>query len=243
MKSIIDRFSQNKYKILMVALLGMATVFAVVVVEVHQRYSATNDYPSLLRNLFLAWIPLVFAVLAYVTSWSRWLLFLVVPGTAFVWLIFFPNAPYMLTEFQHLRLNQPTAPLWLDIIMLIWCAWIGLLLGIVSLHLMQEVVAKAFHPAIGWLFALAVTVMGSAGIYLGRYLRWNSWDILQDPLPIARDVWGWFRNPTSNLRAYGFTILYTLLFLFVYLAFHFFGKMLQERSPRKATEGEQVTAV
>jgi uncharacterized membrane protein len=94
---------------------------------------------------------------------------------------------------------------------------------------MQEVVAKAFHPALGWLFALAVTVMSSAGIYLGRFLRWNSWDILQDPVPIARDIWGWFRDPTSNLRAYGFTIIYTLLFLFVYVAFHIFGKVMQER--------------
>lgn len=234
MKGILDRFSQNKYKLLMIFLLGLATLIAVALVEVHKHYSRTNDYPSLVRNLFLAWIPLVFAVTAYVTSWSRWLLFLIVPGLAFVWLIFFPNAPYMLTEFQHLRMNAPTAPLWFDIIMLIWCAWIGLLLGIVSLHLMQEIVARAFHPALGWLFALTVTVMSSAGIYLGRFLRWNSWDILQDARPIAEDIWGWFRHPTSNLRAYGFTLLYTLLFLFVYLAFYAFGKVMQERTAKES---------
>jgi len=233
MNTIFRRVSQNKYKLLMILLLAMASVVAVVLQKAHVIYSHENDFPSLVRNLFLAWIPLFFAVPAYVISWSRKLIYLVAPLFMFVWLIFFPNAPYMLTEFQHLRLNAATAPLWFDVLMLIWFAWIGLLLGIFSLYLMQDIVAKAFHPVIGWVFALAVTIMSSVGIYLGRFLRWNSWDILQDPKPIAQDIWGWFRHPGSNLKAYGFTFLFTLLFLFVYLAFYTFGKVVQEKGTGK----------
>ena len=229
MKTLTNRLSQNKYKLLMILLLALASAVAVIMEKAHVAYSHENDFPSLVRNLMLAWIPLVFASMAYGFSWSRKLVFLIVPLFAFVWLIFFPNAPYMLTEFQHLRLNAATAPLWYDVLMLIWFAWIGLLLGIYSLYLMQEIVARIFRPTVGWLFTLAVTVLSSVGIYLGRFLRWNSWDILQDPKPIAKDIWGWFRHPGSNLSAYGFTIVFTFLFLFVYLAFYTFSKVVQER--------------
>ena len=80
----------------------------------------------------------------------------------------------------------------------------------------------------GWVFALAVTVLGSVGISLGRFLRWNSWDVLQEPLPILHDLWDILRYPFSNLRIYGFTLLYTLLFLFVYLALRAFGHLQAE---------------
>lgn len=220
---------RHKHKLVLVALLGAATILAILLLRARIAYAKTNEYPSLVRNLSLAWIPFLIALAAYVISWSRPLLYLVVPFCVFIWLIFFPNAPYMLTEFHHLRANVSSAPLWLDVLLLIWFAWTGLFLGVASLYLIQEIVARSFGEVIAWLFTAIVIALGSVGIYLGRFLRWNSWDILQEPLPIARDVWGWFRHPTSNLRAFGFTILFTVLFLFVYLAFHVFGYILAER--------------
>ena len=74
-----------------------------------------------------------------------------------------------------------------------------------------------------------VLALVSAGVYLGRVKRWNSWDLLQDPLPIARDMAGIVRHPIRNLDTYGFTILFTLLFLFIYLTVHLFGRMMRER--------------
>ena len=186
-------------------------------------------YVFLLWNLFLAWIPFVFAGLAYLVSWGRRWLWLVVAACALVWLVFFPNAPYILTDFNHLSTKTTNAPPWFDVIMLIWSAWTALLLGVISLHLMQEIVTRAFGRVTGWIFTLVVTVSSSVGISLGRFLRWNSWDILQEPLPILHDVWDWLRYPFSNLRIYGFTLLYTLLFLFVYLALRAFGHVMAER--------------
>jgi uncharacterized membrane protein len=191
-------------------------------------YSNTSDYSFLLWNLILAWIPLVFASAAYAVSWTRKLLYLIIPICAVVWLIFFPNAPYLLTDFQHLSKNAGNAPLWFDVILLIWFAWTGLLLGVFSLYLMQEIVARAFGAAISWIFAISVTALGSIGIYLGRFLHWNSWDILENPLPIAHDIFDWLRHPFSNLRTWGFISLFTLFFLFVYLALYTFGHVMQE---------------
>lgn len=226
---MIKKLYRHKYKLLIFALLLAASVISVTLASARMAYSNSSDYSSLIWNLSLAWIPFVFATLAYVVSWSRKLLYLVVPVCAFVWLIFFPNAPYILTDFQHLSTNTNNAPLWYDVLMLIWFAWTGLFLGVVSLYFMQEIVTRSFGGAAGWFFAISVTVLSSVGIFLGRFYRWNSWDLLGDPMPIAHDIWGWLKYPFANLRLYGFTLLFTLLFLFVYLAIHAFGRVMQEK--------------
>ncbi len=231
--SLFERLAQHKYKFVVFALLLAGSMVSVLLAEARIAYSNTRDYSSLIWNLFLAWIPFIFANVAYAISWGRKILYFVIPACAIVWLLFFPNAPYILTDFQHLSTNAGNAPVWFDVIMLVWFAWTGLLLGVVSLYLMQEIVARVFGSFSGWLFVLIVTVLSSVGIYLGRFMRWNSWDVLQDPLPIAHDIWSVIRHPFSNVRTYGFTLLFTLLFLFVYVALHAFGSVLQERQTIK----------
>jgi uncharacterized membrane protein len=228
---MLRKLSLHKYKLFVFGLLAAASVVSVMLARARMAYSNTNDYSNLIWNLGLAWIPFIFASIAYLVSWSRRLLFLVVPICAFIWLIFFPNAPYILTDFQHLSTNPTNAPVWYDVLMLIWFAWTGLLLGLVSLHFMQEIVTRAFGRITGWLFTFFVTILSSIGIFLGRFYRWNSWDILGDPMPIAHDIWGWLRHPFQNLRVYGFTLLFTILFLFVYLTIHAFSRVIQEKSP------------
>ena len=206
--SFFRNLARHKYKFALFGLLVLASLTSVLLALARMAYSDTHEHATLIKNLALAWIPFWFALFTYIISWSRKLLFLVVPASALVWLLFFPNAPYIL----------------------IWFAWTGLLLGVVSLYLMHEIVARNFGRVVGWVFAMGVAALGSLGIYLGRFLRWNSWDVLQDPLPLARDLWHIVRYPFSSPRIYGFTLLYTLLFLFVYLAFHFFGRMVEERA-------------
>ncbi len=231
---MIRSISRHKYKLAIFGLLFAASAISVLLARARMAYTGTSDYVTLVWNLILAWIPFLFAALAYVISWSRKLLYVVVPVCALIWLAFFPNAPYILTDFQHLSTNPNTAPLWYDVLMLIWFAWTGLFLGVVSLYLMQEIVTRTFGRVTGWIFTIAVTVLSSIGILLGRFYQWNSWDILDDPLPIAHDVWSWLRHPFANLRVYGFTLLFTLLFLFIYLAIHAFGRVMQERQPKES---------
>ncbi len=223
--------SLHKYKILIFSLLMVASVVSIMLAMARMAYSSTKDYSSLIWNLCLAWIPFIFASVTYILSWTRKLLYLVLPICAFMWLLFFPNAPYILTDFQHLSTNANNAPLWFDVIMLIWFAWTGLLLGVVSLYFMQEIVGRSFGSAVGWMFTILVTVLSSVGIYLGRFYRWNSWDILNDPMPIAHNIFGWLHDPFANLRTYGFTLLFTLLFLFIYLTLYAFSRVVQERNP------------
>jgi uncharacterized membrane protein len=229
MRGIMQVISRFKYILSLGVLLITASVISVVLAKVHTRINGSDNYSSLVLNLGLAWIPFAAALAAYATMRHRIIFYLIMPICTLVWLIFFPNAPYLLTDFQHLAYTSGNSPLWFDVILLIWFAWTGLLLGITSLYLMQEIVTHTFNPTIGWIFAIVVTILSSVGVYLGRFLRWNSWDILQDPLPIAKDVYGIVRHPISNLPTYIFTILFTLLFLFIYFTIHLFGRIVRER--------------
>jgi uncharacterized membrane protein len=219
---------RNRYKIAIFGLLLGASLISVMLVAARMAYSNSIEYRGLIWNLFLAWIPFGLAYIAYALSWRRLWLYVLIPVFAFLWLIFFPNAPYILTDLQYLSRVSPSAPLWYDIILLVWFSWTGMLLGLVSLYLMHDIVHRNFGRWSGWLFVLVVSGSSSAGIYVGRFLRWNSWDILQNPSELAMDILGLVIDP--SLRLLAFTTLFTSFFIFVYLVLYSFGHLLREQA-------------
>lgn len=224
---ILSIFNRNRYKIAVFALMTGASALCILLVAARIEYSDSRRYTNLVWNLFLAWIPFVLSYMAYALSWRKRLLYLVIPVIAALWLVFFPNAPYILTDLQHLARETSNTPLWYDVIMLIWFSWTGLLLGLISLYFMHEIVQRAFGRPAGWLFILVVSVLGSFGVYLGRFVRLNSWDILQEPREIAVSILGLVIDP--SLRLLAFTSLFTVFYVFVYLTLYSFGHILQEQ--------------
>ena len=159
-----------------VALLA-ASVLCVGLLELRIRETGDGFYRFLVWNLFLAWVPLAFAVAAYARSRrgvDPLTVALLVP-----WLLFFPNAPYLLTDFIHLE--EGPAPLWYDALMLSAFAWTGLLLGFASLYLVQLILRRAFGAAVAWVGVFGALALGSIGVYVGRFIRLNSWDVLLHP--------------------------------------------------------------
>jgi uncharacterized membrane protein len=219
---------RNRYKIAIFGLMASASLICVLLVAARIAYSDSGRYTSLIWNLFLAWIPFVLAYLAHAFSWKKKLLYFVLPTTAFLWLIFFPNAPYILTDLQHLTKETSSAPVWYDVIVMVWFSWTGLLLGLVSLYLMHDIVQRTFGRWIGWAFVLFVSGLSSFGVYLGRFVRFNSWDLLGDPTEIVVTVLGLAIDPSMRLVA--FTILFAVFYLFVYLTLYSFAHLLQEHS-------------
>ena len=138
-------------------------------------------------NLVLAWLPLVFALRVYQLTSVRQAQWWPLALCAVLWFFFFPNAPYLVTDFLHLK-GRPPVPPWFDIVMMMSFAWTGLLLGYLSLLLMQETVRFRRGVFWGWVFAVAMLALGSFGIYLGRFARWNSWDVLVRPDGLVGDV-------------------------------------------------------
>ena len=222
---------QNRYSIAVFVLLNIACAVCIGLVLARVAYTESGRHIGLIWNLFLAWIPFMLAYFAHAVSWRRASLYLIIPGIAFLWLIFFPNAPYMLTDLQDLARSETEAPLWYDVIIVVWCSWTGMLLGVISLYLMQNIIVRSFGRRAGWVFVFAISALSSFGIYIGRFVRLNSWDILQNPAETAQEILGIAIDPSRRLAA--FTLLYTIFFLFVFLLLYSFSHMLREQVVRK----------
>jgi uncharacterized membrane protein len=221
----------HRYSIAVFVMLNLACGISILLVAARVVYSENMRRVGLIWNLFLAWIPFMLAYFAHAVSWRRTWLYLVIPVVALLWLFFFPNAPYMLTDLQDLvRAGGVGAPLWYDVIIIVWASWTGMLLGIVSLYLMQDIVLRTFGRAMGWLFVFAISAMSSFGMYIGRFVRLNSWDILQNPGEVTMTILGLVVDPSMRLAA--FTLLYTFFFLFIYLLLYSFSHMLGEQMAR-----------
>ena len=210
-------------------LLAAATIFCVAIWSFRSNYSGTFRYGFLVWNLFLAWIPFIISYFTYTLTMKRRWVYIFVPLAAFLWLIFFPNAPYILTDFQHLAKVTGELPVWYDVMMLIWFAFTGVFLGMVSLFLMQEIVRREFGRWVGWGFVALVTALSSAGVYVGRFLRWNSWDIFRNPGGMAEYTIERIQDP--SLQSVVFIGLFGAFFLFLYITLYTFGHLLLERQP------------
>ena len=148
-------------------------------------YSGRLLYGFLLWNLFLAWVPWLLAA-AVERALERGPRVAVILATG-AWLVFLPNAPYVITDFLHLRLRSPV-PLWFDVLLLGTASLTGLLAGALSLRRVERALSgkldgRVLHAGL-W---LAIALSGF-GIYLGRFERWNSWDLLLHPLSVLASV-------------------------------------------------------
>lgn len=216
----------HKYKYTLGSLVLASTVSVIMVVW---RVERTNNwrYFFLIWNLFLAWIPLILSFFIHQKFWHHQKLTLWILGFGLVWLLFYPNAPYIMTDLIHLRARD-YIPLWYDMMLILSFAWTGLFAGFVSLYLMQNIVKKLYGRALGWCFVVGVIGLGSFGVYLGRFLRWNSWDIVSSPSDIAGDVVSQMLNPLSNKWSWLFTLVFFGFSLFTYLLLYAFSHLHTE---------------
>jgi uncharacterized membrane protein len=146
-------------------------------------------------NLFLAWIPWL------LTSWlrkPRGTFLTVLIGAA--WFVFFPNAPYLVTDLVHLKPRAPV-PLPVDLMLFASFGLTGLALGWTSLDVVRQRLEVKWGrwPAAG-LIALYIGATGF-GVYLGRFLRWNSWDVVTNPAELLDDA----RVALGDLHAIAFS--------------------------------------
>jgi len=206
--------SPSRRRLVALGALVAASAFAAGLVALRYGLSGSGRYLGLCWNLVLAWIPLAFALLAYDRDRrGRGGLALFAP--LLVWLAFLPNAPYLVTDFVHLR-DETSMPVWFDVALLASFAWIGLLLGFVSVYLVQGVVRRHAGAATGWAFVIATFGACGIGVYLGRYLRLNTWDLVVRPLGVLGDVAARLDSPQlvgmSLVTAAFLTVAYAMLY-------------------------------
>lgn len=188
-------------------------------------------------NLFLAWIPMGLAWVTTRACQSRpprpWMAALA--GSA--WLLFFPNAPYLLTDLIHVGALDPAAAAlwWFDLMTHLLFGITGLMLGYLSLATMQNLVGRFHGTRVAWGFACAVLLLAGFGIYLGRFQRWNSWDLVNSPILLLTDIAEPFAAPLTHLRVHGFSLLCGVILILAYLMCHGLGQSLSSlfSSPRQ----------
>jgi len=203
------------------AALLAASAWCVLLLAVRKYEFGAAQYRYLLWNLALAWMPMLLALLLVAAyRLRRSALELIALGGA--WLLFLPNAPYILTDFIHLGPDHRMY----DTLLVGSFAFTGLALGFVSLLLVQLVVTRAAGALLGWAVAVGSLFFASVGIYLGRIVRLNSWDAVQRPhrlWELARFRLG---DPFGNRYLIGFVILFCGFLTLAYAGFYGFTALL-----------------
>lgn len=196
-----------------VAALMAASGVCVSLVAARIAWTGNPHYSYLIWNLFLAWLPLAFALLAGEQDRQggkgRWRLGALVGA----WLLFFPNAPYICTDIIHLY-HGTYRQFWVDLSLVLLTAFTGLVLGFVSLYLMQSLVRRSYGSVAGWGFVAGVAGLAGFGIYLGRFMRFNSWDVIAQPVKLFQGVTACAADPLANPLTFAFPLLFAT-FLFV----------------------------
>lgn len=190
--------------------------------------SGTGTFLFLNWNLFLAGVPLLFSrLLTYNDNITKAKILFLVP----LWLLFFPNAPYILTDLFHLG-NTASMPKWFDLLLILSFAWAGLFAGFKSLQDIQRMLTKFMSERKSMIVIILLLFSAAFGVYIGRFERWNSWDLIVHPFSVAGDVVEKFTNPMSHLRTWGVTLMLGTLLNMIWFSI----RLMQHSSPFTVAE-------
>ena len=215
----------SRPRLTLVFILAASVALSLLLVLGRVALSGKYFFVFMIWNLLLAIIPFAISTLLSTARGAVPARILLPAGV--VWLLFFPNAPYILTDFYHLD-ARPGVPLWYDLILIASCAWNGLMLAYASLSDMQRLVQQRLGFAAGWGFATVALLLSGFGIYLGRYLRFNSWNILTNPLTLFFDIMNRILHPFTFPGTWGVTLVFGLFLLLGYGTVRVLGRAQME---------------
>lgn len=198
--------------------LALASLWCLIILLARMHWAGNGLFLFLVWNLFLAWIPwLISAFPLRKFSWKnpvKW-------GLAGVWLLFLPNAPYILTDLVHLH-TRADVPFWMDLLLILSFALTGLVIGLASLrHIWEE---AQMIPRLRVFLFPAICMLSAFGVYLGRYLRWNSWEVVSEPFSLLSDLMQWVYQPYLLKEPLAFSIGFGIMF---WMMFWLPGKVVQ----------------
>jgi len=193
--------------------LTLFTAFDLLALFIRNAYTQNSTYNFLMWNLFLAFVPLGLAWITYYVAGQRSTLLVVL--LSFSWLLFYPNAPYMISDLIHVNENSPIVLY--ESLLLFSFAMLALFFGFYSLKIIHLV----FKFRMGTLMANVVIwiciILSSTGIYLGRILRLNSWDLFTHPLKLFHTIYDHLfpvtKNPSTYLVIFLFSIIQFILLI------------------------------
>ncbi|HYV90326.1 MAG TPA: DUF1361 domain-containing protein [Chitinophagales bacterium] len=217
-------FTKQKFTILLIAL----SAFGCLLLSLRILRTGDLYFLYLPWNLFLAWVPFLLSSRSYqnclggkpklksVLLWA-------------VWFLFYPNAPYIITDLVHLGFSS-AIPKWYDSLLVFSFALTGLLVGLASLYQMHRVIELYFGKITGWIFIITMLLASGFGIYIGRILRWNSWDLFIHTIPLLADVREHFLSPSAIVMTISFSLFTGIAYLLLFFMMHAPGRNVEMQS-------------
>jgi len=215
-------------------LLFLSMLFSCLLTAARVVHTEHRHFIFLVWNLFLAYIP--YFISTQLTRMGArgegtrtgakrglgwWML-------ALLWLLFIPNSFYIITDLYHLGdlYNDRTMPQWFDLAMILSFVWNGLLLGVLSVRQMERIFLPRLTLLGELLFLYPVMWLNALGIYIGRYLRYNSWDIVTDPTRLLRDIATMVVHPLRHQNTWDMVLCFSILMTLIYLLMKRISKAL-----------------
>ncbi len=198
----------------LILLFALAIILIGLRVYLYDRYSLVY----LIWNIFLAAIPyLISSVLLYFSNKKRLnkTLFII---SGIVWLLFLPNAPYIITDLIHIGVVHGV-PVLYDSILLFTSAWLGLLLGLYSILQIEEILLNKYSKIITNRLIIGILFLASFGMHLGRTFRFNSWDIFTSPILFFGRIFNIFSLRVHHEEALSYTLLFFAFLVVSYWSF------------------------
>jgi uncharacterized membrane protein len=195
----------------------LSSLFCLALLLIRFWATMSTSYSFLGWNLFLAFLPFFISSFFLLRPgiWSKVFLRYL---TLALWLLFLPNSFYIITDLVHLRAIS-NAPAWFDIILIYSFAWTGLWLGVLSIQQVEAFAYSALQPKRHIAIRLSIVLLIAIGIYLGRELRFNSWDILTNLGSLANTLISLVFNPVLHAGAWSKIFLHSGLFYLILQAF------------------------
>lgn len=167
-------------------------------------------------NLFLALVPYLITRAAirrpqWIESNGRFVVLFT------VWLLFIPNSFYIITDLFHLQMRSEV-PLWFDLALIFSFAWNGILLGVLSIRQMEKMMTAKWPAITEWQFVYPMMLLNAFGVYIGRYMRYNSWDVIADPFQLTKDVIYLLVHPVRNRFDWSMIGCYAVFMSLIYVA-------------------------
>jgi len=196
-------------------LLFLSVGFSTVLLIIRMMATKSFYYIFLEWNLFLAFIPYVVSGILFKHRWLRTNNYLLALF-GLIWILFIPNAFYILTDLFHLG-ETGAAPLWFDLLLILSFAWNGMVMGILSVRQMEKIFHEKFSTRNELIFLYPVMWLNALGVYIGRYLRFNSWDIITSPFRLVIDIFELLTHPFAHKNAFAMVITYSVFMTLIYL--------------------------
>ncbi|WP_394698201.1 DUF1361 domain-containing protein [uncultured Ilyobacter sp.] len=203
-----NKIESTKPTVNLMVIILFLSLSSCIMLTIRTIITSNYSYMFLIWSMILACIPLALSL--FLIKYYKKKFIKITAG--FIWIIFYPKAPYMITDFIHYRMffNK-----WYDFLVISLSIFTGVLTGFLSLLLLQKLIEVNFGKLKSWKFVILINILASYGIYLGRFIRLNSLEIITNPSKLINGILN-----SLNIDTFFFTLVFSFFLMLIYIAFY-----------------------